>query len=225
MDFLDLAQELRKEASVAGTGPTTVVSQTGELGKLVGWINDAWEAIQNEKPDWRWMRADWSYAGSAADQEFTATDASITAFATWWPKTFRCYTTSLGVSDEQRITYKPWDEFRDTYLLGARPAASRPAHFTIKPDDSIMLGPIPDAAYTYVGEYQKAATRMAVDADVPTGLPSDLHMLIVWDALVLYGTFQGAPESVIRGNNNGSPIAFRLGRRKGMPIKFGGALA
>lgn len=224
MTFLELAQELRKEAGVSGTGPATVVSQSGELKRLVDWVNDAWEAIQNEQDDWLWMRSDFTYAMPALQQTMTAAQAGITAFGRWWEKTLRCYATSIGVSDEQKLIYKPWDEFRDMYLLGARPAATRPAHFTIKPDDSIMVGPQNDVAYTFVGEYQKSASRMAADADVP-GMPADLVMLIVWDALVLYGTYESASECVVRGTNNGTPYGFRLGRRKRPKLRLGASLA
>lgn len=225
MNFLALAKRLRQEAGVAGTGPSTVVSQTGELLRLVDWINAAWDNLQRERDDWLWMRSDFTYNLPALQQTFTSTQASITAFGRWWEKTFRCYTTSIGVSDEQKLTYTPWAEFRDMYLLGTRPAATRPTRFTEKPDGSIMVGPQNDVAYTIVGEHQVAPTLMAADADTPTGLPSDYHMLLVWDALVLYGTFEPAPEAVVRGTNLGTPIAFRLGRRKTPRIKLGGALA
>lgn len=225
MDFLALAKRLLQEAGIAGTGPSTVVSQVGELKSVVDWVNDAWETLQNEKDDWLWMRTDWTYAMPALQQTLTAAQAGITAFGRWWGKTLRCYATSIGVSDEQRIPYLPWDEFRDTYLLGTRPTATRPSRFTIKPDQTIMVGPQNDVAYTFVGEYQKAATRMAVDADTPTGLPSDFHMVLVWDALVLYGTFEAAQESINRGLQFAKPYNFRLGRRQKPAIKFGSALA
>ena len=54
--FLELVNDLRRECSVAGTGLSSVVDQTGESQRLVRWINQAHEEIQGKYFDWRFLR-------------------------------------------------------------------------------------------------------------------------------------------------------------------------
>jgi len=56
MDFLQLVQRTRRECGVAGSGPSTTASQTGELAKLVEWVQQSWVEIQEEQPDWGFLR-------------------------------------------------------------------------------------------------------------------------------------------------------------------------
>ena len=61
MNFLDLAKRLRMEAGIAGTGPDTTVGQAGELGRIVTWIGEAYEDIQNKRNDWGFLRQGFSF--------------------------------------------------------------------------------------------------------------------------------------------------------------------
>lgn len=44
--YLELCQAFREDIGIAGTGPATVVGQTGILGRIVRWIADADITIQ-----------------------------------------------------------------------------------------------------------------------------------------------------------------------------------
>lgn len=200
MTFLELVKKLRQKTGGAGTGPTTVVAQTGESKDYVDWINEAWLLIQAEEANWQWMRKDVSFQTAAAKNFYlpTATvgETGLTDFGRWNDcDSWRCYRTSTGRSDESYLV--PWDyqTWRDTYDFGLQSTLqSKPTVFAIRDkDDAVLLGATPDAIYTVTGQYQGAPVQMAADADIP-GLPSRFHLAIVYRAMVLYGRFEAAPE-------------------------------
>ena len=54
MNFLDLCQRLVQETGIADGGPATVTGQTGDMARVVDWINDSWLKIQSMRADWNW---------------------------------------------------------------------------------------------------------------------------------------------------------------------------
>jgi hypothetical protein len=200
MTFLELAKKLRQKCGVAGTGPTTVVSQSGELGDLVDWINEAWLLIQAEEPNWRWMRRDVSFQTQAGKLSYlptvTAGEVGIANFSAWFDDdSWRCYKTALGRTDESWLVWWPYQQWRDTYDFGTQSTKqSKPQIIATRDQDqALLLAEVPDAIYTVTGQYWSSPVSLAVDADVP-GCPSRFHMAIVYRAMMLYGKYEGAPE-------------------------------
>lgn len=196
MNFLQLAQRVRQESGgVAGANgtPSSVVSQTGQLKKIVDWTNDAWRDLWLTHDDWLFRRGSFTLPLVASDNDYAASDASITDFSDWDDETFRIYLTATGVSDEtflSRMEYRVW---RDVWAVGTQ-TPGRPQQATVKPDKHLGFGAVPDAVYTVSGEYFRSFTDMTLDADTPTGLPSEFHMIIVYRALQKYAADEGAPE-------------------------------
>lgn len=190
-----MAQMLAQKCGISGTGPTTVIGQTGELKRVIGWIGESWLNIQQVRQDWEWMRGSVAFQTVPGQATYTAADAGITDFAEWVMNskacTFRNYLASVGVGSEIFLSYMPYETWRDTYQYGAmRLTKSRPVAITITPDQSIGLGLTPDTAgYTVVGDYFKTPSEMTVDTDVP-GLPARYHMLIVYQAMVYYAMYE-----------------------------------
>jgi hypothetical protein len=201
--FLELAQELAIEAGMsgAGTSPTTVTGQVGEMSRAVRWVLRAYKAVQNLHPDWKFLQTEFSFPTIAATANYTKAAASLTELGSWKDDSFRCYLTATGVSDQQDLDFVPWQDFRQTYALGSLSTQSgRPQVVTIKPDLSVTFWPIPDAVYTVTGEYYKRAQTMAADADEPI-IPSEHQPIIVWRALMYYGAFAAADEKYAHGQN------------------------
>jgi hypothetical protein len=189
LNKLQLTQRLRQEAGIPGSGPTTTVGQQGELGRLVSWIEQAYEDLQDTRPDWEFLRSDFSF--NCVVGTSTYAPSTVTDLANWKYDSLRVYMTDLD--DEQWLIYKPWDLFRDTRLIGStRTQTGRPIDFTIKPDKSLVLWPIPDDTYTIDGEFYKAAQTMDTDTDVPAF--ERHHMVIVWNALERYASYVGEPS-------------------------------
>ncbi len=194
MTKLELCQRLRQEAGISGTGPAATTGQTGEMLRVVTWVDDAYRDVQNLHQMWEFLRSDFSFPTVASTQTYTRAAANLADLKRWKLDSMRVYLTSTGVTDEQRIDFVPWADFRDVYLYAAnRSNTGRPVKFTVKPDKSLMFWPTPDAIYTVVGEYWKLADVLADNSDEPL-FDEDFHMVIVWHAIRYYGAFEAAPE-------------------------------
>lgn len=197
LTFLQLCSRLRQEVGISGAGPIAVTGQTGELKRIVDWVLGAYEEIQNKHKNWKFLQNEFSFNTVSGTQAYALTDAALatmTELATWKRDDVRIYLTATGTSDETRLRYCPWENFKATYLFGAsRATTGKPTHFSIKPDKSIVFWPKPDAIYTCVGEYFKRAQTMTANADEPL-LPDEYHMLIVWQAIVTYAVYTASPE-------------------------------
>lgn len=207
MTFLELAKALRQEAEVAGTGPTTVVGQSGQLKRLVDWTIAAWQDIQNAKQHWRWMRRPFTLNTVANDDSYAYADATdvdatgaIARFSRWWAHDeddqFLCYLQSAGVAQQYRLIYTPWENFKYLYRFGSQ-TASPPIYVSVDHSNNLVLGPKPDAVYVVTGDFQRSMQTLAADADIPE-MPVAYHMLIVYRAMEKYGANSVAAEIFAR---------------------------
>lgn len=191
--FLELCQRARQECAIAGTGPSAVTNQTGEMQRVVDWVNSAWMDIQRKHATWRWMRTSFSVVLAASDAQFTAADAGLTStFGHWLKETLRQYGQSAGVGTEGFVYFMPYDRFRDTYMLGSG-STGGVSWFTIQPDNSIRVASTPTVATVIRGEYQKRPTLMTENNSVPD-MPEEFHEAIVYRAMMKYGRYAGAAE-------------------------------
>jgi len=222
MTYLELCKRLRQEAGLSGTGPTTAISQTGEMLRVVEWIDAAYESIQSYHATWRFLRSDFSFSTIDGTQAYSPADVSITDLATWIEEDIRVYS---SVADESYLQYELWRTFRAVYLYGAyRSQEARPTTVSIKPDNSIIFYPTPDAVYTIDGEYFKTPDAMALDADEPN-FPARFHMAVVWRALMLYGAYAAADEKYAHGEKEYNRIFSELQRDQIDQISYGAPLA
>ena len=107
MNQLQLVQRLQLECGVSGT-VTTAQNQIGSIGRLVTWINQAWDDIQTEHDDWIWMRSSALLGGGCSFVPPAGNPVNplgtgagtcgipMSSFGKWEKDTFRCYTTSVG---------------------------------------------------------------------------------------------------------------------------------
>jgi hypothetical protein len=143
--------------------------------------------------DWLWKRKGFTLPVVASDNDYTASDASVTDLGEWDLETFRIYLTSAGVSDETFLSRMEYDIWRNVWSIGSQ-TASRPNVVVQKPDLHLGFGPVPGDSYTVTGQYLQATQSMALDADTPVGLPEEFHEMIVYIALRKYAADEGAPE-------------------------------
>jgi hypothetical protein len=207
MNFLALAQRLRQECRVSGSGPTDVSGQVAEYQRLLDWTAEAWREIQRSNEFWRFMRrsatcptvnATATYAASSFND--TLTSASI---ATTWGRwaldydngdTFRSYDTTAGITSETPLLPIDYDTWRDTYQFGAtRTTYSRPAVVALAPDGSLAVGPVSAAGYTLIGDYYVKPVLLTENTDTPA-MPEEFHMAIVYLAMTYYGVSEAASE-------------------------------
>lgn len=223
--FLALAQRLRQEAGISGTGPATVVSQTGEMGRVVDWISTAYEEIQDKNATLEFLRNDFSFQTIVSTSAYLPSAIDLAEHASWKSNSFRAYLTSTGSSDEQDICFVPWEQFRDAYQFGSsRTKPGKPTIFSIRPNKAVELWPVPNAIFTIVGEYYKRPQVMTANADEPL-FPRQFHLAIVWKALMYYATYENAPELYSTGERNYNNLMRKLEGNQLPSIKLAGALA
>lgn len=176
MNFLELCQRLVRETGIADTGPSTVVGQTGDMQRVVDWVNDAWLMIQSMRKNWRWM---WSTGSST----LTAGTYEVTLPAT----VERIKRVSTGQTYLQELT---WNQMADAYREVQDGA---PSAWAIRPDGVLVFNAKPETTETVTYEYYEVPISMAANIDTP-GMPERYHLLIVYAALKDYAQFDVAPE-------------------------------
>jgi len=228
-NFLEIVQRIGIEVGLAGDPVSTIIGAEGEIRTLAIWANQAWMELQQKYPDWGFMLQSpgFSFATIASQTKYTATGIGITQgdVSSWDRETFRVYTTATGTPSEVFMTYVSYKEWRDSYNIGAlRTTERQPTVFSIHPDNGIVLV-CPAAGYTVTGDYYRIATAMAVDADIPVGLPGIYYPLIVAGAMRMYSMFESAPEVLTAANRLGDPLMARLENTRLTEVTAGGALA
>lgn len=191
MTFLELVQELARQSGTLAGGTTlsSVASVTGRADKLVTWIKNAWEDIQNQRSDWLWMNDTFSGSVLLNTLRYTPTALSQTRVRKWsiddasgW-QPLTLYDPALGQTDEGPLHFIPWSLWRTKYDRGSHDA-SRPVEYSISPAGELCVGPKPDQTYTVRGEYWKSPQTLSANSDEPE-CPSHLHKIIVWRAMML----------------------------------------
>lgn len=219
--YLQLCVDTQRECDIKGSEIAAVTNQVGELARIVAWVREAWREIQNRSTHWRWMRSTFTVNTVASDDTYAYTDCTdsrlslaISRFKRWiildddGRSNVKIYLQSSGVGTERWLTYLDWSSFRAIYKVGTQNNQA-PAHFTIDPQDNIVLGPKPDAVYVVSGEYQMSAQVLAANADTPE-MPSDYHQLIVYRAMKKYAGFESAPDVLSRAVTEGNTVQRQL---------------
>lgn len=124
MNFLQLCQRAVVECGVSGyaaNSPTTTVSQTGQLARVINWVNSAWVDIQSIHQDWQWMRYSCAFPTVTGQTLYTTAQCNTTDFGMWARDTYRNYAnpvvtmtiaspcvatlTSHGLSNGDRVNF------------------------------------------------------------------------------------------------------------------------
>jgi hypothetical protein len=243
VNLLAICQRTAVECGVASgsaiqTALSTVVGATGSLGRVVGWVQDAWTDVQMDHDDWSWMRSSVLLGGGATVPTIAGqasyplgtgagtVGVAVDAFGKWDRETFRCFPTAVGFQGEDYLDEVPFDTWRDGYMFGAqRSVKTRPVVVAVGPDQSLNLGPPPNGLYTVTADYFVAPSEMVADTDVPVGLPTRFHMLIVYYAMQKYAGYESAPEVMQRGASESTRMLAQLMAVRAPRLTFGGALA
>ncbi len=183
--FLTLAQELARECRIPGTGPSTVISQTGELEKVVRYIKNADLDIKRRWADWGFLWNEFSTTTVVGSNSLTSEPSDV--------DTYNVNTFVLNASTDNytALEYVDYSVFREK-LLGSQ-TNDTPTLFTVKPDRSLAVWPPADAAHTLTGEYWKTGVTLAADDDT-SEIPTQHDRLIVVRAKLYYAEAEDAPE-------------------------------
>lgn len=243
--YLDLVQRTCVECGVASSQSIETVlpsidsvSLSGSMGRVINWVGDAWGDLQTSHDDWDWMRssnilgAGVSFPTIAGQPNYPigtgagTVQVAVDDFGKWDVETFRNYTTATSYLDEITMADVPFDYWRNVYMLGSqRNVQTRPWVCAVGPNQSLNLGPPPNANYTITADYFMAPSVMEVDADTPTGLPVRFNMLIVYFAMKKYAGYEAATEVYTRASEEAAPMYAQLQAVRAPKISWSGALA
>jgi hypothetical protein len=213
--FLELVNQTREECGASGPALTSL-GGTLSLGtqRIKNWVKSAWLEIQRAHRTWNFMLNTFTFTTTAGVQSYTASALSptpLTDFANWKVDAMRCYRTSLGIGDEQVLPFMDWLTFRDVYQFGTNGLTqARPVAFTIDPQKKLLLGQIPDESYTITGWYYRAPQTLSADSDTPSYIPAEFHEAVVFKAMVKYGMYEAAAETMARGREEGDRVMAAL---------------
>jgi hypothetical protein len=208
LNFLQLAQAVKRESGLSGGGPISVVTAKGDDARIFQWVNWAHRDICLLHESWLFRR------GSAIGQttvmamphDLASPGFGLSDFANWKPQSIDYKVSAWRVSDgqqaEQPIAFLPWDDFRSRYVVGThQPGGIQ--HWSITPSGEMQVGPTPDSAFSVRADYIKDVVDMTLDSHVPM-IPARFHNLIVWRALLEYGGFDSASDVYQRAERNHS---------------------
>lgn len=237
--FLQLVNKLALESMISTSAATVTdtANQTGMAARFVEWVAAAHRDVQDRHDNWRWLRSTWSVNTVAATDTYAygaCTDTRLTGaidrFSHWiyldddGSHNTKKYLTSGGVAGESWLIYLPWSAFRLIYKRGPQQLnQGPPIHFTVDPQNKVVIGPIPDGIYTISGEYQMGAKDFASKNDTPEW-PARFHDLVVWFALEKYGRSSAAGEAIAKAEIMSSRLMRRLERDQLPDITLGGPL-
>jgi hypothetical protein len=174
MNRLTLSQRAKLEMGLAGAASLTdTTAATGVDAKVVNWVDLAWQRIQQMKL-WDWM---W--------EATTVTILANTAVTAGTISERRYIKDACRDANSSLLAFLPWEHFRHAYP-STLIAAGAPSAWSIRPDKAFAVNAKPTSNAALSVERYKAPSVMALDADTPTGLPTELHMAIVWRAVMLY---------------------------------------
>lgn len=243
MNYLQLCQRAIVECGVASnqastTALPTVVNATGSVGRIVNWVADAFSDIAQDHDDWTWLRSSQilgqgvsfpTINGQASYPLGTGpgtVGVAVDTLGKWDAETFWNYTTTVGPTNEIPMDEVTFDYWRAVYMNNAnRNVRTRPIDFAIGPDLSVCLGPNVNGNYTVTADYFMVAPVLAADADIPLGLPTRFHMLIVYRTMMKYAGYESAAEVYQRGKEEGDGMYAQLEALRAPRMRVAGALA
>lgn len=203
--FLNIAQDTVRESGTVSSlpAPLSMASQSGRLERFVYWVRHAYEDIQRQSDNWRWLQSEFSGTTIASVQDYDAPALGVASRFSHWvyfgaddPEQWSIYKTSEGRVNEGHLQFMDWAMFRRKALIG--PAAEEvgpPRVYTIDPQDKVRLHPTPDGEYTIRGLYYRSEQVLVANDDVPE-MPARFHIAIQWRALMMMAVFDEAPEQM-----------------------------
>lgn len=203
MNYLQLAQAVKRESGLSGSGPTSVSGAQGDDARIFNWVNWACRDVTLAREDWRWRRGAATLA-STSNMANAAADFGLTDFASWKDSAGlykpSAYRVADGAGSEHELQWMTYDLFRKNFFIGT-PATGGAQYWSISPSDEFLVGPAPDSPHFVRADYIKDYADLVNGTDTPA-VPARFHMIIVWRALMEYGGYDAASEVYQRAEKN-----------------------
>lgn len=184
-DYLTLCQKFQEKSGITGSQIASVLNQTGMNLKIIGWIADADENIQNLWQDWKFLEGTAVITTLSGTDEYSLSTLSITDLISWDAENFYI---NPGTNTYRKLSHLPYDEWLNSnYRLGVK-VSEEPQKIVIKQDNSLVFIGKPNGAYTVWGRYMKSPTRLAANADT-SAIPTTYELAIIHRAKMYYAEY------------------------------------
>jgi len=194
MDLLGLTN-----AFLIESGASDVVASlddpTDDIAQAMHWIDKSWTRVQLMRY-WRFRLAEDTIAITAGKVTYTATDlvradGDVIIRESFW-------NTLSG--DIEPLTY---EQIRVKRRASNTADQTKVGFIALMPNNILHTYPDVLTTHTLSYDYWKGVQELSVDGDIPYGLPSDYHMLIVHKALSDYGALIGGQEGATMYQHHG----------------------
>lgn len=187
MTFLELCVQLRQRAGYSGSGPDSVIAQTGVYKKIVDWIASAYLDVQREETNWGFLWAEGEFTTEVGRKDYSTVDElGLTDFNNFNLDSF--FIQRDASNAKQELTYENYEVFRQFSILNTQ---SNPNFFTILPNKKIRFDTEPVSAEVVTYEYWKKPFVFEADGDEPA-FSSQHHDILIYKALMYYAADQEA---------------------------------
>ena len=217
MTFLELCQQVVRDAGISGTGPSTVVSQSGTLKRVVGFTAAAWQKIQGLHTDWSFMRGDASFTLTPATQAYSLATIRATIPLYDVPDLNECRWTDKS-GRLQKVDWSVWTGGNYDLATGT----GKPQLVTERTDRALLFYPIPTAANVFTMKYRRTPQVLAANADEPI-CPTRHHEVIAYRALMLWAAFDQDGALLKTATDEYEERLSQLERECRPTVSFGGA--
>lgn len=217
MNFLTMVQNVRLEAGMQGTGPTSVVGTVGVDSVIVQFIKQAYRDIQNMREEWAWLRKDVTFTTTVGKSVYTTSD--ILGVLTNDLKDYKSGTIRL-LNNGTTSYLKHYDEDYLQRLYVDSTTQGTPTAYAIdSADRSLILKDTPDTSYTVSFSYYTIPESLTNDTDIPR-LPVSFHDLIVYKALQKLSVYLKVPEIFSNSSIDGATLMGQLMRNTLKPKRI-----
>lgn len=185
MTFIEMCQKFREMVGISGSGPATVLDQTGMNKKITTWIADADMLVQRKWEDWDFLlQPKVVITAIASTSTFTPSDLSIDDLSRWKKNTF---VRNPGASGYSLLDYSmTFDDYlRSSYYLGAATTGAIEGIVIRPSDDAVIFYPTPAVTTPVWAAYYKTPTRMSLDAS-GSPIPAKLQDIVIYRAKMFY---------------------------------------
>ena len=185
MDYLGLVNSFITESGLTDTVASIESGTTDDVDQVAHWINVAWEEFQvNRLWDFRWTEG--SFNTVAGQSSYSNNDLALGDGAVIIPQSVYSVNRAVPV-----VSYL---ELRASRRAPVAPDDTVIHSVAIRNNNSLEIFPTPSAAINVEFDYYASPIRLVNNTDVPAGLPSTFHMLIVHAALHRYGADIGGQD-------------------------------
>ena len=189
MTFLQLCQRLREEAGISGSGPSTVLNQTGVYATLVRWVQRAYAEIQFAEPRWDWLWVEGTFDTVVGQRDYDpVADLGLTNFNQWEKNSL--YVRRPVPTQRWPLQFMEFEVHRHFYVLQQ---TEQVLIYTFTPNKKLRFDYMPNAVETVEFEYWRKPFQLVNDLDEPA-FPEQYHDIILYKALMYYAANEEAAE-------------------------------